>query len=260
MAAIPGVLLDIDGVLTVSWQPLPGAVAAVAALRAQGLPLRFLTNTTSRTREAIAYTLREAGFEVQTAEILTAAAATAAYLRARHPGARCWLLCSGDVTADLEGVTLVNEDSPADVVVIGGAVPEFTYQRCNHAFRLLRDGARLVVMHRNLLWKTAGGIDLDSGAYIAGLEQAAVVAATVVGKPALAFYQAALADLCVPAAAAVMVGDDVQADIGGAKEAGIAAVLVCTGKFRESDLGGAVLKPDAVLDSVAGLPGWIKKQ
>lgn len=260
MAAIGGVLLDIDGVLTVSWQPLPGAVAAVAALRARGLPLRFLTNTTSRTREAIAFTLRETGFEVQAGEILTAPAATAAYLRQHHPGARCWLLCSGDVAADFEGITLVADGGPADVVIVGGAGPEFTYERCNRAFSLLCGGARLVAMHRNLMWRTADGIDLDSGAYIAGLEQAAGAEATVVGKPSSAFYAAALAALGVPAASTVMVGDDLLADVVGAKDSGIAAVLVRTGKFRRADLEAATVQPDAVLDSIAEVPDWIGRR
>src|SRR5258706_15715409 len=86
MATIEGVLLDIDGVLTVSWHPLPGAVAAVAALRALGLPMRFLTNTTSSTRRAIADTLVSAGFGIGPPEILTAPAATPTDLPKAHPG------------------------------------------------------------------------------------------------------------------------------------------------------------------------------
>src|SRR5690348_974098 len=103
---VGGVLIDIDGVLTVSWRPLPGAVAALRQLRAGALPLALVTNTTSRPRASIAAALEEAGFPVTAADILTAPAIAAAYLAERHPGARCLLLNSGQTGEDLAGVTL----------------------------------------------------------------------------------------------------------------------------------------------------------
>src|SRR6266571_2737110 len=115
------VLMDIDGVLTVSWRPLPGAVAAVSRMRAAGLRIALLTNTTSRTRAAIAGVLAEAGFPVGAGDVLTAPALAAGYIAERYPGARCLLLNSGDIRADLAGVTLVG-DHP-DIVLIGGAGP-----------------------------------------------------------------------------------------------------------------------------------------
>lgn len=257
MSAITGVLLDIDGVLAVSWQALPGAADAISALRRRGLALRFLTNTTSRSRSDIATALGRAGFDIDAADILTAPAATAAYLREHHAGARCYLLSSGDIAADLDGVSLVGEETPADVVVIGGAGPEFDYPRLNHVFHLLLDGAVLVAMHKNLLWKTAGGLDLDAGAYIAGLERAADCEAVVVGKPSPLFFQAALRALDVDADRALMVGDDIDADVLGAQQAGIRGVLVRTGKFRQRDLERATQPPHAVIDSIADLPGWL---
>ncbi|MCU1649085.1 MAG: hydrolase, partial [Pseudonocardia sp.] len=82
------VLIDIDGVLTVSWEPLTGAVEAVRAIRDAGLPFALITNTTSRTRARIAATLAEAGFPVETEDVLTAPSAAAAYLREHRPDAR----------------------------------------------------------------------------------------------------------------------------------------------------------------------------
>jgi len=91
------VLIDIDGVLTVSWQPLPGAVAALRQLRADGYPLALVTNTTSRSRASIAIALAGAGFPVTADDILTAPVIAAAYLREHHPNAQCVLLNSGDI-------------------------------------------------------------------------------------------------------------------------------------------------------------------
>jgi HAD superfamily hydrolase (TIGR01458 family) len=252
------ILLDIDGVLTVSWRALTGAIEAVARLRAAGYRLRFVTNTTSRARPVLSETLAEAGFDIAADEIFTAAAATGAYLRRAHPGARCFLLTSGAIGADFEGVRLAETGEPADVVVLGGAGIEFGYDPLNHAFRLLQSGTPLVVMHRNVYWQTRDGLSLDAGPYIHALEQAAGVEATVIGKPARGFYEQALADLGMTAERAVMVGDDIEADVRGAKAAGITGVLVRTGKFRDSDIEQPAVIPDAVLESIAALPDWLE--
>jgi HAD superfamily hydrolase (TIGR01458 family) len=258
--AVRGVLIDIDGVLTVSWKPLPGTVEALRAVRAAGLDVALVTNTTSRTRASIARTLARAGFPVDADDILTAPAVTAAHLAEHHPGARCALLNSGDVREDLAGVELVDdgEDAgPVDVVVVGGAGPEFGYAELDRAFGHLQRGARLVAMHRNLYWRTEDGLRLDSGAFVAGLEAAARVEAEVTGKPSPAFFAAALGHLGVRADQALMVGDDVESDVLAAQRAGISGVLVRTGKFLPETLEAAGGTPDHVVDSFADLPGLL---
>lgn len=251
------VLLDIDGVLTVSWRALPGAIDAVAALRAAGCRLRFVTNTTSRTRDVLSETLGAAGFEIPASEIMTATAATADYLRRTHAGKRCYVLTSGDVDTEFHGVELASQGEPADVVVMGGAGIEFSHDALNHAYRLLSKGAALVAMHRNLFWQTGDGLTMDAGAYIDALEHASGAQATVIGKPSRAFYEDVLAKLGVTANNAVMIGDDLVTDVQGAQGAGIAAVLVRTGKFRQDAFEQSMIKPDAVIDSIVALPAWL---
>ncbi len=254
MDGVRGVLFDIDGVLTVSWKPLPGAAEAVRAVRDAGLAVVLLTNTTSRSRGRIAALLADAGFPIEPDDILTPAAAAAAHVREHHRGARCFLLTSGDITEDLDGLELVGQDDEPDVVLLGGAGPEFGYEELNAVFGHVQRGAHLVAMHRNLYWRTEAGLQLDTGALLLGLERAADVEATVVGKPAGAFFDVALHMLGVAADAAVMVGDDVEADVLGAQAAGITGVLVRTGKFREQDGDGVDGdRPQHVLDSVADL-------
>src|SRR5215207_4664776 len=228
MDGVRAVLIDIDGVLTVSWKPLPGAVEAVTALRSADLPFALVTNTTSRTRARIAETLADAGFPVGPDDVLGAPAATAVHLREHHPGAACLLLSSGDVADDLDGIRLVNPDADdVDVVVIGGAGPEFSYDALDTAYRHLQHGAALVAMHRNLYWRTDAGLQLDAGAFLLGLEKAADTEA-------------------------VVVGDDLEADVLGAQRAGITGVLVRTGKFSEKDEEGDADgdgRPQHVVDS-----------
>jgi len=253
---IDGLLLDIDGVLAVSWEPLPGAVQAMAALRAEGIPFRLITNTTTHTRRDLAATLHEAGFEIDGGEIVTAVTATTAYLQEHHVGRRAFVLTDGAPGEDLAGVPIAGTPQEADVIVIGGASDAFTYQTMNGIFRRLMEGVPLVGMHRNLYWKTSQGWELDGGAYIAGLEEATGTAAVICGKPARTYFEAALALLGVPAARAAMVGDDVTNDIEGARAAGMTGVLVRTGKFREADLTKG--SPDVVLDSLADVPDWVR--
>jgi HAD superfamily hydrolase (TIGR01458 family) len=260
MESVRAVLIDIDGVLTVSWKPLPGAVEALREIRAAGLGVVLVTNTTSRTRASIAATLEGAGFPVTAEDILTAPAATAAYLAEHWPGARCALLNSGDVGEDLGEVRLLDPrdtETVADVVVVGGAGPEFDYAALDRAFGQLQRGARLVAMHRNLYWRTADGLRLDSGAFLAGLEQAARVEAEVTGKPSPAFFEAALARLGAGADQAVMVGDDIESDVLAAQRAGITGVLVRTGKYLPETHRAASGPPDHVIDSFAGLPALL---
>jgi HAD superfamily hydrolase (TIGR01458 family) len=250
------VLIDIDGVLTMSWRPLPGAVEAFGRL---DLPFALVTNTTSRTRSWIAATLADAGFRMELSDVLTAPAVTAAYLAEHHPGARCLLLNSGDIAEDLSDLTLVPPDaSTVDVVLVGGAGPEFDYATLNAAYGHLQRGATLVAMARNLYWRTDEGLQLDGGAFLLGLEAAASTQATVVGKPSPEFFATALSGLPAPAARTVMIGDDLESDVLAAQRAGLTGVLVRTGKFQQRALDDSAEKPDHVLDSFADLPALLE--
>ncbi|MDN3025526.1 HAD-IIA family hydrolase [Streptomyces sp. S.PB5] len=258
MESVRAVLIDIDGVLTVSWQPLPGAVEALRELREAGLAVALVTNTTSRTRASIAGTLAEAGFPVTAEDILTAPAVTAAYVAEHFPGARCAVLNSGDIGEDLGAVELVGAGGVPDVVIVGGAGPEFDYAALNGVFGHLQRGARLVAMHRNLYWRTDDGLQLDAGAFLAGLERAARTEAVVTGKPSKAFFASALARLGAGADEAVMVGDDIESDVLAAQAAGVTGVLVRTGKYLPQTHRDASGTPDHVIDSFAGLPALLR--
>ncbi len=260
MAGVRAILIDIDGVLTVSWRPLPGAPEAMNWIRAAGLKVVLLTNTTSRTRASIRSALAEAGFAVDADEILTAPAVTAAHLASRYPGARCTLLNSGDISQDMPRVTIVADDDPEpDVVVVGGAGPEFSYAALNRVFGHLRRGARLVAMHRSLYWRTDTGLQLDAGAFVFALEKAAGISAEVTGKPADAFFAAALATVQVSPGEAVMVGDDVETDVLGAQRHDITGVLVKTGKYLPEAVQSAAATPDHVIGSFADLPNLVRR-
>src|SRR5690349_10613708 len=105
--ATGGVLFDIDGVLVTSWKPIPGARETLRALSENQIARSYLTNTTTRTRVQIADLLTDAGMDVAPDEVITAAVLTADFVRDRYPGARCFLVNSGDIAGDMPGVELV---------------------------------------------------------------------------------------------------------------------------------------------------------
>src|SRR6267154_463101 len=113
-----GVLLDIDGVLTVSWDPLPGAVEAISWLQAEGIGFRLLTNTSSKSRRQIAALLAATGMAVGVENILTAVTSAVEYLAAHHAGAGCLVVNEGELGEDLAGVDRVDARS-AGVVLLG---------------------------------------------------------------------------------------------------------------------------------------------
>ena len=256
MAAI---LLDVDGVLHVSGEAIPGAPEAVAELRRAGHRLRFVTNNTTRARATLAEELRRGGFELDDSELQTTASAAAHALAGR----RVLALVMAALVADLDGIELVGDG--AEAVLLGGADETdetgrvFSYMNLARAFGELELGAQLYCLHKNTWWQTSRGPMLDSGAFVAGLEYASGVEATVLGKPSPAYFEAALEALDAEPELTWMVGDDHESDIAGAQRFGLKTVLVRTGKFRPDQLERSTVVPDAVVSSIGFLPDWLER-
>jgi HAD superfamily hydrolase (TIGR01458 family) len=249
---VEALLLDLSGVLYVEDEAVPGAQEALERLRGSGLGIRLVTNTTMRSRRQILERLERLGLEADAGELLTPAALAARHCR-EAGYSRVHLLVADDLREDLS--ELEEGEGDVDAVVIGDLGEGFTYQVLNDAFRKVRDGAELIALQKNRYWETAEGLSLDAGPFVAAVEYAADREATVVGKPSEAFFELALSDLGVEPSAAAMVGDDVEADVGGALQAGIAGILVRTGKYREEDVRASGIEPTATVDSIADVPG-----
>ena len=244
------VLIDIAGVLQVEDQPIAGAVDGLRALRGSGLPLRFLTNTTRTPRSRIVASLRQAGFAVEPEEVQTAVHATRRLVAQRR--LRPYYLVHPDIADE------VGPSHPEpDAVVVGDAGPYFTFEAMNRAFRLLMAGHPLIAMARGRYFRERDGLSLDAGAFVCGLEFASGVVAEVVGKPAAAFFQSALDELGVAPERAVLIGDDLNDDIGGAQAAGIPGILVRTGKFRAGDEDHPLIRPAAIRADFAAAVDYI---
>lgn len=236
-------LFDLSGVLYVGDQALPGAVAALERLETAGMRACFVTNVSQQPRQQLLQKLQGLGLPVPSDALLTAPDAARAHLQRRNLSP-CLLV---HPALEPEFADLVH--GPPNAVLLGDAGEGFTHARLNHAFRLLMDGAPLLAMGNNRYYREPDGLSLDIGPYVAALEYAADTEATLLGKPAPAFFAAALQRLGVNAADAVMIGDDAIADVEGALRAGLRGVLVQTGKYQPGDeqriaLPGAVVCAD----------------
>jgi phospholysine phosphohistidine inorganic pyrophosphate phosphatase len=251
-------LFDMDGVLYNSEEPTPRAAETLTWVRSREIPHLFVTNTTSRGRDALAAKLVRFGIPARPGEIMTPCEAAADWLRSRATGNVALFLRAAARPA-FDGLNLLPGDaeSGADYVVIGDLGSAWDFATLNRAFRLLHANpeAMLIALGMTRYWKAADGISMDVAPFVAALEHATGRKALVLGKPSAEFFQTAADRLGVPNGEILMVGDDIETDIAGAQLAGMQAALVRTGKFRELDLAGPV-KPDAVLDSVGELPAW----
>lgn len=237
-------LIDLAGVLHVGDQVIPGSIETLARLRAAGFKLVFLTNTTRTPRRTLVAKMRALGLDVRDEELLTAPGATMNLVRSRglHPH---WI-----VHPDLRDEVGPDAAEP-DAVVLGDAGHGFDYAQLNTAFRLILRGLPFIAMARNRHFKEADGLSLDMGAFVAGLEYSTSVKAEIAGKPAAPFFQAALDTAGVRADEAIMIGDDLHDDIGGAQAAGISGVLVRTGKYAIADEHHPDIRPAAIEDDFA---------
>ena len=242
---IEGVLIDIAGVLYLGDQAIPGAVDGIQRLEKAGMPRRFLTNTTRATRQKLLERLRGMNFDIDPGSLFTAPVATLRYVK-QH-ALRPFLLIHADLEAEFADV----DCQAPNAVVVGDAGETFNYHTLNQAFRVLMDGGVLIAMGSNRYFREPAGLSLDMGPFVEALQFASGVEPTVIGKPSADFFQQALDDLGIAANRAVMIGDDLENDVGGAQANGIRGILVRTGKYRPSDEKHATIKPDLVVDNIA---------
>jgi HAD superfamily hydrolase (TIGR01458 family) len=251
--SIEGFLFDLDGTVYQEGRAIPGAVETLEFLRRRGLPFRFTTNTTRRSRAALVARLREMGIPAKPEEVLSAPAAAARGLRDRGVR-RAQLLLPETTFEEFSGIEIV--DRAPEVVVVGDLGEDWTFPLLNQAFRNLMDGADLLAIQRDRYWYTDGGLTLDAGPFVAALEYGSGKKATLAGKPSPFFFEAAARELGLPPDRIAVVGDDLDSDVGGARAAGMTGIAVRTGKCRPQDEERARRAADVVLDSIADVPAW----
>ena len=255
-------LIDMDGVLYLGEQAIPGVHESLAWLISKQIPHLFITNTTSRPRSALVEKLERMGVSLDVKQILTPPVAATRWLTA-HVDGPVALFVPPATRAEFEPLQIVDTDStdPVAAVVIGDYGELWTFAALNQAFRWLMHETNpvLVALGMTRYWRAVDGLRLDTAPFVKALEHATGQQAIVLGKPAVPFFETALQEIGVSASETLMIGDDIRSDIDGAQQLGIRGLLVKTGKFRAADLKGQI-QPAAVLESFADLPGWWERQ
>ncbi|XP_075390517.1 phospholysine phosphohistidine inorganic pyrophosphate phosphatase [Tenrec ecaudatus] len=251
LAGVRGVLLDISGVLYDGGEgggtPIAGSVEAVARLKRSGLKVRFCTNESQKSRRELVQLLCRLGFHLSEGEVTAPAPAACQLLRAR--GLRPHLLIHDGLRSEFHQV----DTSNPNCVVIADAADGFSFQNMNKAFQVLMELETpvLISLGKGRYYKEAAGLMLDVGAYTKALEYACGIEAEVVGKPSPEFFKSALQELGVDAHQAIMIGDDIVGDVGGAQRCGMRALQVRTGKFRPSDEHHPEVQADGYVANLA---------
>ena len=247
-----GWLLDLDGTIYVGDRLLDGAAEVVAALRAEGRPLAFLTNKPLETRADYARKLTRLGIAVDADEVITASLVLARHLRTLDPGAPVYVIGEPPLLAELRAHGFeVRDDERVRWVVIAFD-RTFTYAKLNTALQAVKGGARLIATNPDRTCPVEGGGEIpDCAGMIAAVE--AVTdrrVETIVGKPSPIILEVALAALGVGPGDAVMVGDRIETDVVMGKRSGLATILVLSGITRPDDPRIPGLAPDHVIRSV----------
>jgi glycerol-1-phosphatase len=246
-----GFAIDLDGVVWLSGEPIPGSVEAIASLRRRGRPVVFLTNDPRSTRQEYGERLGAIGVDADARDVLTSGAAVAEAIAAEWPGARVYVVGSEALRAELGAAGLVvvegSEWSP-DAVAVGG-YSGFDFGDLREAMTAVRAGATLWATNRDPVYPTARGLLPGTGAVVAAVETASERTARVAGKPEAAMFEAARRRLGAEHPA--IVGDSLDSDIAGGAAAGFVTVLVLTGRASRADVERSRASPDLVVQSLA---------
>lgn len=248
---IKGLLFDLDGVLYIGSRPIEDAVATVERIRGTGIPCRFVTNTSTLSLASLQKKINALGFAIPAHEIISAPQATVLYLRSQADPV-CRLLLADDVKQDFREFR--QSDTDADHIVVGDIGTAWSYPLLNEVFHRLIAGAQLIAIHKNRFWQTEQGLQMDIGGFVHALEYASGTAAMMIGKPAPDFFRIALHDMGLRPDQVAMIGDDIDADVGGGQQSGLRGILVRTGKYRQAYAEASSIRPDLVIDSIRDLP------
>lgn len=258
---MPGILFDLDGVFYVGERATPGGAETLAWVRQQKFPHCFLTNTTSKPRQALVEKLASLGLVTDPGHILTPPVAACRWIEQNLDGPVA-LFVPPATEVEFKHLSLTGRDTrqPVAALVIGDLGESWNFTTLNQAFRLLmqQPSPALIALGMTRYWRAQDGLRLDVAPFVNALQHASGINPLVLGKPAKAFYRGALEMIGCTAHESWMIGDDIRGDVAAAQAAGLNALLVQTGKFQPSDLNGEI-KPDGLLESIADLRTWWEK-
>ena len=246
-------LLDIDGVLIRGAEVLDEAIEAVATLRTHGGVI-LLTNNSSRSRVQVAEKLSSLGLPISPQDVLPTSSIAADFLKREAGSVTFWPLGEDGLAHELETAGHRRAERPIDAEwVVAGIDRHLTYDKLAAALLALDSGARLLATNLDSTFPVADGIRPGAGAIIGALQGMGFEPEAVVGKPSPIAYEAALNALGEGSQPALMIGDRLETDILGGRNAGMDTALVLTGVTDRDILERSSIRPTWIATSLASL-------
>lgn len=246
--SIKGVLSDIDGVITLDDKLLPNVKETIDNLNKLSIPIRFLTNTTSKTAEQIYEILASLNLDIKEDQIFTPVDAVLKYIR-KNNLKNPYLF----VNENMKKMFSSKDKQEYDSIIFGDPGTDFPVSKLEPLFRMMIDDKPLLALQMNRNYKKNGQLVLDIGAYIKALEFASNKKALNMGKPSHIFFDLALESMNLKRDDVLMIGDDIEFDVLGAKKLGIFSILVKTGKYRNGMENSFDDKPNLILNCFSEL-------
>jgi phosphoglycolate/pyridoxal phosphate phosphatase family enzyme len=240
-----GYIFDLDGTIYLGEEVLPGARDLLAALRAEGRRVAFVSNNPTKTREQYVAKLQRMGFAVELPEVLNSTTVMVQWLLEHAPGATLFVCGEAPLIGELAAAGFPMSERAGEVAIVVASFDRtFTYHKLQVAFDAIRAGARLVATNPDRYCPVPGGGEPDAAAIIAAIEACTNTRCEVnVGKPSPIMARTASAMLGLPPERCLMVGDRLMTDIAMGAAAGMATLLVLTGDSTRADLPAAPAQP-----------------
>ena len=255
-------LLDLDGTIYLGNRLIPGAGTFLETLKEKQVDYLFLTNNSSKDKLAYVDKLSQLGIEVEARQVLTSGEATTIYLQTKRPGAKVFLLGTGELAQEFtdQGFKLVASQDNPDFVVLGFDTT-LTYQKLWDACDLVRDGVEYIATHPDFNCPLEGGKYMpDTGAMIAFIQASTGKLPKVMGKPNQEIVDAALTRTGHSPKQMAIVGDRLYTDIAMGRRSGLTSILVLSGETKKQDLTATSQRPDYVFSSVKELGEALNSQ
>ena len=246
-------LFDLDGVFYRGKENREkiGGTRAIEALRGSGRKLFVLTNNSTDSVETVHSRLTEFDIPVEREEILTSALLTAEYLSKKHGKVTYFLVGEAGLESELRRCGHTRTEGEEAQFVVVGLDRRLTYDKLNHAARLVRNGASIIATHTARLYMYSDGPAIATGPIVRAIEYATQKRATVIGKPSPLMFRIALERAGCTERQAVMIGDQVDTDLEGASRAGIDSILVISG--LDQDAQGSAIATISNVDDLVDL-------
>ncbi len=253
-----GLIIDLDGVVYLLNEAVPGSPEAIAEIQQCEIPFVFLTNNSSATPEQYSNKLAGFGIKVSPEQVVTSSQAVRKYLQEKIGNRKASAFVIGEIglVSEVEKVGLIilngEESSDADVVVVG-CDRHFDYAKLKAAVVAIRNGALYIASNADATYPTPNGLWPGAGAIVAAVTTGAGREPFIAGKPNRLIVELALERLGTSPQDTLLIGDRLDTDIKAGVSAGVKTALVLTGVSKEEEIVKTGIRPDFVCASLSAL-------